>query len=360
MNATVAPYNLNEEEEKKLILREYRALLRALKTRIKRGDKTLLRRAFEMAVDAHMDMRRKSGEPYILHPIAVARIVVEEIGLGIRSTICALLHDVVEDTEISLEDIESEFGSQLAKIIDGLTKISNVVDLKANTTVQAENFRKILLTLAEDPRVILIKLADRLHNMRTLGSMSRDKQLKIASETTYLYAPLAHRLGLYEIKTELEDLALKYTQPDVYVEIARGLKETKRDRTRYVNEFIKPIKEELTLANLDFEIYGRPKSIHSIWNKMRTKHVAFEEVYDLFAIRIIINSNSEKEKDDCWKVYSLVTNYYTPSPDRLRDWISVPKSNGYEALHTTVMGNAGKWVEVQIRSKRMNDIAEKV
>jgi GTP pyrophosphokinase len=359
MNATVAPYNLNEEEEKKLILREYRALLRALKTRIKRGDKTLLRRAFEMAVDAHMDMRRKSGEPYILHPIAVARIVVEEIGLGIRSTICALLHDVVEDTEISLEDIESEFGSQLAKIIDGLTKISNVVDLKANTTVQAENFRKILLTLAEDPRVILIKLADRLHNMRTLGSMSRDKQLKIASETTYLYAPLAHRLGLYEIKTELEDLALKYTQPDVYVEIARGLKETKRDRTRYVNEFIKPIKEELIQANLDFEIYGRPKSIHSIWNKMRTKHVAFEEVYDLFAIRIIINSNSEKEKDDCWKVYSLVTNYYTPSPDRLRDWISVPKSNGYEALHTTVMGNAGKWVEVQIRSKRMNDIAEK-
>ena len=359
MNATVAPYNLNEEEEKKLILREYRALLRALKTRIKRGDKTLLRRAFEMAVDAHMDMRRKSGEPYILHPIAVARIVVEEIGLGIRSTICALLHDVVEDTEISLEDIESEFGSQLAKIIDGLTKISNVVDLKANTTVQAENFRKILLTLAEDPRVILIKLADRLHNMRTLGSMSRDKQLKIASETTYLYAPLAHRLGLYEIKTELEDLALKYTQPDVYVEIARGLKETKRDRTRYVNEFIKPIKEELIQANLDFEIYGRPKSIHSIWNKMRTKHVAFEEVYDLFAIRIILNSSPEKEKDDCWKVYSLVTNYYTPSPDRLRDWISVPKSNGYEALHTTVMGNAGKWVEVQIRSKRMNDIAEK-
>ena len=209
MNATVAPYNLNEEEEKKLILREYRALLRALKTRIKRGDKTLLRRAFEMAVDAHMDMRRKSGEPYILHPIAVARIVVEEIGLGIRSTICALLHDVVEDTEISLEDIESEFGSQLAKIIDGLTKISNVVDLKANTTVQAENFRKILLTLAEDPRVILIKLADRLHNMRTLESMPRDKQLKISSETAYLYAPLAHRLGLYSIKSELEDLKNK-------------------------------------------------------------------------------------------------------------------------------------------------------
>ncbi len=352
-------YNLNEEEEKKLILREYRALLRALKHRIKKGDKKLLRRAFEISVDAHKDMRRKSGEPYILHPLAVARIVVEEIGLGVTSSICALLHDVVEDTEMTLQDIEAEFGSRYAKIIDGLTKISNVVDLKADTTIQAENFRKILLTLADDPRVILIKLGDRLHNMRTLESMSREKQLKISSETTYIYSPLAHRLGLYEIKSELEDLALKYTQPEVYWEIAQGLRETKRERSRYINEFIRPIKEELQDLGLNVDIYGRPKAIHSIWNKMRTKHVAFEEVYDLFAIRIILNSPQEKEKEDCWKVYSVITNFYKPSPERLRDWISVPKGNGYEALHTTVMGPGGRWVEVQIRSARMNEIAEK-
>jgi GTP pyrophosphokinase len=357
--AVATTYNKNEEEEKKLILREYRALLRALKQRIKKGDRRLVRRAFEIAVDAHRDMRRKSGEPYILHPLAVARIVVEEIGLGVTSSICALLHDTVEDTEITLEDIEQEFGQSYAKIIDGLTKISNVVDLKADTTVQAENFRKILLTLAEDPRVILIKLADRLHNMRTLDSMSREKQLKISSETTYIYSPLAHRLGLYEIKSELEDLALKYTQPEVYTEISKGLKETKRDRSRYINEFIRPIKEELQNLDFNFEIYGRPKAIHSIWNKMRTKHVSFEEVFDLFAIRIILNSSPEKEKEDCWKVYSIVTNFYRPSPERLRDWISVPKGNGYEALHTTVMGKGGRWVEVQIRSARMNEIAEK-
>jgi GTP diphosphokinase / guanosine-3',5'-bis(diphosphate) 3'-diphosphatase len=355
----VTTYNKNDEEEKKLILREYRALLKGLKHRIKKGDKKLIRRAFEISVEAHRDMRRKSGEPYILHPLAVARIVVEEIGLGVTSTICALLHDTVEDTEITLEEIEQEFGTSYAKIIDGLTKISNVVDLKADTTVQAENFRKILLTLAEDPRVILIKMADRLHNMRTLDSMSREKQLKISSETTYIYSPLAHRLGLYEIKSELEDLALKYTQPEVYLEISKGLKETKRDRTRYINEFIRPIKEELQKNDFDFEIYGRPKAIHSIWNKMRTKHVSFEEVFDLFAIRIILNSPQEKEKEDCWKVYSFVTNFYRPSTERLRDWISVPKGNGYEALHTTVMGPSGRWVEVQIRSSRMNEIAEK-
>jgi guanosine-3',5'-bis(diphosphate) 3'-pyrophosphohydrolase len=356
---TTAIYNKNEDEEKKLILREYRALLRALKQRIKKGDKRLIRRAFEISVDAHKDMRRKSGEPYILHPLAVSRIVVEEIGLGVTSAISALLHDVVEDTEITLEDIEREFGEKFSKIIDGLTKISNVVDLKADTTVQAENFRKILLTLADDPRVILIKLADRLHNMRTLGSMSREKQLKISSETTYIYSPLAHRLGLYEIKSELEDLSLKYTQPEVYMEIAKGLKETKRDRSRYINDFIKPVKEELQNLGFDFEIYGRPKAIHSIWNKMRMKHVSFEEVYDLFAIRVIVNSPAEREKEDCWKVYSIVTNFYRPSPERLRDWISVPKGNGYEALHTTVMGKGGRWVEVQIRSSRMNEIAEK-
>ncbi len=352
-------YHRDEDEEKKQITREYRALLRSLKQRLKRGDKAKLRRAFEMAVDAHKDMRRKSGEPYVLHPIAVARIVVDEVGLGVTSAICALLHDVVEDTELTLEDIEREFGDSHAKIIDGLTKISNVVDLKAETTVQAENFRKILLTLAEDPRVILIKLADRLHNMRTLGSMAKEKQLKIASETTYIYSPLAHRLGLYEIKSELEDLSLKYTQPEVYEEIENGLKETKRERTRYINEFIKPIKQELEKQKYKFKIFGRPKSIHSIWNKMRTKHVAFEEVYDLFAIRVIIDTPEPKEKEDCWKVYSIVTNFYKPSPDRLRDWISVPKGNGYEALHTTVMGQSGRWVEVQIRTARMNEIAEK-
>ena len=356
---TTTTYNKNDEEEKRLILREYRALLRGLKQRIKKGDKRLIRRAFEISVDAHKDMRRKSGEPYILHPLAVARIVVEEIGLGVTSSICALLHDVVEDTEITLEDIEREFGEKYVKIIDGLTKISNVVDLKADTTVQAENFRKILLTLADDPRVILIKLADRLHNMRTLGSMNREKQLKISSETTYIYSPLAHRLGLYEIKSELEDLSLKYTQPEVYTEIAKGLKETKRDRSRYINDFIKPIKEELQDQDIKFEIYGRPKAIHSIWNKMRSKQVSFEEVYDLFAIRIIVDSPQEREKEDCWKVYSVVTNFYRPSPERLRDWISVPKGNGYEALHTTVMGKGGRWVEVQIRSARMNEIAEK-
>jgi guanosine-3',5'-bis(diphosphate) 3'-pyrophosphohydrolase len=348
-----------DEQEKRTILREYRALLRGLKHRIKKGDRDMLRRAFEIAADAHKETRRKSGEPYILHPLAVARIVVEEIGLGVTSSICALLHDVVEDTELTLEDITREFGGQYAKIIDGLTKISNVVDMKAGTTVQAENFRKILLTLADDPRVILIKLADRLHNMRTMDSMSREKQLKISSETTYIYSPLAHRLGLYEIKSELEDLALKYTQPEVFTDITKGLKETKRERTKYINEFIRPLKEELERAGLDFEIYGRPKAVHSIWNKMRKKHVSFEEVYDIFAIRIILNSPTDREKADCWKAYSIITNNYRPSTERLRDWISVPKGNGYEALHTTVMGPSGRWVEVQIRSERMNEIAEK-
>ncbi len=359
MNVTAEQLNSREEREKRQILREYRALLRGLKQRIKKGDRVMLRRAFEIAADAHKDTRRKSGEPYILHPLAVARIVVEEIGLGVTSTICALLHDVVEDTEMTLEDIGREFGEQYAKIIDGLTKISNVVDLKAETTIQAENFRKILLTLADDPRVILIKLADRLHNMRTMDSMSREKQLKISSETTYIYSPLAHRLGLYEIKSELEDLALKYTQPEVFMDITKGLKDSKRERTKYINEFIRPLKDELEEADFKFEIFGRPKAVHSIWNKMRTKHVAFEEVYDIFAIRIILDSPPEQEKSDCWKVYSIITNIYKPSTERLRDWVSVPKGNGYEALHTTVMGPGGRWVEVQIRSKRMNEIAEK-
>jgi len=355
--ALTPKYNLNEEQEKKLILREYRALLRCLKTRIKPGDRKSIRHAFEMAVEAHKSMRRKSGEPYILHPIAVARICVEEIGLGVRSTICALLHDTVEDTDITLDDIQREFGTEIARIVDGLTKISNVVDV--NASQQAENFRKILLTLTDDPRVIIIKLADRLHNMRTMDSMRHEKQLKISSETVYVYAPLAHRMGLYNIKTEMEDLAMKYLEPDTYKDIARKLAETRRERTKYINEFIRPLKEKLERGGFDFEIYGRPKSIHSIWNKMKKKGVSFEEVYDLFAIRVILNSPPEKEKEECWKVYSIITDEYTPAPERLRDWLSNPKSNGYEALHTTVMGPLGKWVEVQIRTKRMNEIAEK-
>ena len=355
--AKTAKYNLNEEQEKKLIVREYRSLLRSLKTKLKPGDKDLIRIAFQMAVEAHKTMRRKSGEPYILHPLAVAKICAEEIGLGVRSTICSLLHDTVEDTDITLEDIGREFGSEITKIVDGLTKISNVIDVNASR--QAENFKKILLTLTDDPRVILIKLADRLHNMRTLDCMNREKQLKVSSETVYVYAPLAHRMGLYNIKTEMEDLAMKYMEPDTYKEIAKKLAETRKERTKFINEFIKPIKDKLTRAKIKFEIHGRPKSIHSIWNKMKKKGVVFEEVYDLFAIRIIIDTTPEKEKEECWKVYSMITDEYNPSPERLRDWLSNPKSNGYEALHTTVMGPEGRWVEVQIRTQRMNEIAEK-
>lgn len=357
-NHIVIPkYELNEEQENKEIVRRYRALLRALKPKLKSGDKELVRTAFKMSVDAHKTMRRKSGEPYIFHPLAVAMICVEEIGLGVRSTICGLLHDTVEDTDVTLEEIQGEFGGEIAKIIDGLTKISTVVD--NNTTQQAENFKKILLTLTDDPRVILIKLADRLHNMRTLDSMKLEKQLKISSETVYVFAPLAHRMGLYAVKTEMEDLALKYIEPDVYRMIAKKLSETRRERSRYINEFIRPVKERLDKTAYAYEIYGRPKSIHSIWNKMKKKNVEFEEVYDLFAIRVIMDVSPEQEKEACWKVYSIVTDMYNPAPERLRDWLSNPKSNGYEALHTTVMGPQGKWVEVQIRSKRMNEIAEK-
>jgi GTP diphosphokinase / guanosine-3',5'-bis(diphosphate) 3'-diphosphatase len=355
--AQIPKYNLTGDQEKKLILREYRSLLRSLKSKLKPGDRKLIRNAFEMAAEAHKTMRRKSGEPYILHPLAVARICVEEIGLGVRSTICSLLHDTVEDTDIGLDDVEREFGTEIARIVDGLTKISNVIDV--NASKQAENFKKILLTLTDDPRVILIKLSDRLHNMRTLDSMKREKQLKISSETVYVYAPLAHRMGLYSMKTEMEDLAMKFLEPEIYKEIAKKLAETKRERTKFINEFIKPIKDKLEKSDFDSEIYGRPKSIHSIWNKMKKKAVGFDEVYDLFAIRVIIDSPPEREKEDCWKVYSMITDEYIPSPERLRDWLSNPKSNGYEALHTTVMGPQGRWVEVQIRTKRMNEIAEK-
>lgn len=347
----------NPEKDKQLILKEYRALLRNMKKNLSTAEKKEVRLAFEMANDAHKDMRRKSGEPYILHPLAVARIVSEEIGLGVTSVVCALLHDVIEDTELTESDIAQSFDKKTAKIIVGLTKIKGVFDL--NSSQQAENFRKLLLTIADDIRVILIKLADRLHNMRTMESMPADKQMKIASETLYIYAPLAHRLGLYAIKTELEDLSLKYTQPIIYKEIAYKLQQSKRERTRYINEFIKPVEEILNKEGFHFEIYGRPKSIYSIYNKMLKKAVTFEEVYDLFAIRIILDTPPEFEKRDCWSVYSLLTDTYQPQPDRLRDWISASKANGYEALHTTVMGPRGRWVEVQIRSRRMHDIAEK-
>ncbi len=348
-----------EEIERFEILRRYRALLRAVKPFMKKGDKRLLRTAFDMALEAHKDMRRKSGEPYIYHPLEVARITVEEVGLGTTSVICALLHDVVEDTEVTLEEIEREFGNVVARIIDGLTKISGLYNKSTNTSDQAENFRKMLLTLADDVRVILIKLADRLHNMRTLDSMPKEKQLKIASETSFLFAPLAHRLGLYAVKSELEDLALKYTEPEVYKDIARKLQETKAKRDRFIRDFIVPIRREMETTGMSFEIKGRPKSIFSIWNKMRKQGVEFEEVYDLFAIRIIIDSEQEREKADCWRAYSVVTDLYQPNPKRLRDWISTPKANGYESLHTTVMGAGGRWVEVQIRTRRMDEIAEK-
>ncbi|HWW37749.1 RelA/SpoT family protein [Pedobacter sp.] len=345
------------EAEKKEILKRYRALLRACKPTLQRGDKKEIRKAFDMALESHKNMRRKSGEPYIYHPIAVAQIAAEEIGLGTTSIVCALLHDVVEDTDITLEDIEREFGKKTAKIIDGLTKISGVFDY--NSSLQAENFRKMLLTLADDVRVILIKLADRLHNMRTMDFMPRQKQLKIASETIYLYAPLAHRLGLYAIKSELEDLSMKYLEPDTYKYIATQLNEKKAERNLFIKRFVEPINEILAEQGLVADIFGRPKSIHSIWNKMKKKNIPFEEVYDLFAIRIILDSPPEHEKADCWKAYSIVTDLYRPNPDRLRDWVSSPKGNGYESLHTTVMGPKGQWVEVQIRTQRMNEIAEK-
>ena len=342
--------------ENKEIARRYRQLLKVSKWSREKGDITVIRKAFDLAVDAHSSMRRKSGEPYIYHPIAVARIAAEEIGLGTTSIVCALLHDVVEDTDITLEDIEQEFNPKIANIIDGLTKISGVYDTKSP---QAENFRKMLLTMADDVRVILIKLCDRLHNMRTLEHMSDRGQLKIASETSFIYAPLAHRLGLYAIKTELEDLSLKYTQPSLYQELKFKLNATKDERNKYIRSFIKPLKIELEELGVDFEIKGRPKSIHSIYNKMVTKDLEFEDVYDLFAIRIILDSDPEDEKMDCWNVYSIITSIFKPNPERMRDWISIPKSNGYESLHATVMGPKGQWVEVQIRSSRMDAIAEK-
>lgn len=346
------------DKENQEIVKAYRNLLKSSRRTLEKGDKKQIRKAFDIALEAHRNMRRKSGEPYIMHPLAVALICSEEIGLGTTSIICALLHDTVEDTDITLDFVKQHFGPKVATIIDGLTKISGVFD-QQDKSMQAENFKKMLLTLSDDVRVILIKLADRLHNMRTLDSMGAKSQLKIASETHYVYAPLAHRLGLYSIKTELEDLATKYLEPDHYNLIKNKLQETKTQRNRYIRQFCEPIETELSAMGFKYEIKGRPKSIHSILNKMKKQNVPFEEVYDLFAIRIILDSELELEKSDCWKAYSIVTDFYKPNPDRLRDWISTPKSNGYESLHTTVMGPKGQWVEVQIRSERMDAIAEK-
>jgi GTP pyrophosphokinase len=351
-------YTADPEIEKKEILNQYRNLLRVWSKREKPVNKKLVRKAFNMAVDAHKDMRRKSGEPYIYHPLEVARIAAGEIGLGATSVICALLHDVVEDTEYKLADIRPIFGETVTRIIDGLTKIDEIFE-HPSSSAQAENFRKMLLTLSVDVRVILIKLADRLHNMRTLDAMPRDKQLKIASETLYLFAPLAHRLGLYSIKSELEDLALKFLEPEIYNTIYNKLKESRPERKRFINKFIYPIKKELADKGMDFTIHGREKSIYSIWEKMKKKEIPFEDVFDLFAVRVVIDVPSQEEKEQCWRVYSVITDYYRPNQARLRDWISLPKANGYEALHTTVMSRSGKWVEIQIRTRRMDEIAEK-
>lgn len=345
------------EEENKELIRKYRKLLRHAKPFLKDDDSKMIRKAFNLSMEAHEGMRRKSGEPYIYHPLEVAQICVGEIGLGTTSIISALLHDVVEDTDYEVEDIRREFGEKVAQIIDGLTKISGVGS--STDSGQAENFRKMLLTLSHDVRVILVKLADRLHNMRTLGSMPRHKQLKIASETIFLYAPLAHRLGLYAIKSEMEDLHLKYTHGEVYHSIVDNIKITKEVRDRFIRRFIRPLQQDLSVHNFKFNIKGRVKSIHSIWDKMQKQDIPVEEVFDLFAIRIIVDVPMELEKAVCWQVYSIVTDFYRPNPDRLRDWVSTPKANGYESLHTTVMSRTGKWVEVQIRTKRMDDIAEK-
>jgi len=346
------------EKENKAILQEYKELLRISYQTLTPEDKKLIRKAFDVAMDAHKDQRRKSGEAYFFHPIAVAKIVASEIGLGATAIAAALMHDVVEDTPITVEDIEKMFNPKVAQLVEGLTKISKV-QKEMNVSMQAENFRKMLLTLNDDVRVILIKIADRLHNMQTLETMEDFKQVKIASETLYIYAPLAHRLGLYKIKNKLEDLGLKYTEPEIYNDIVSKLKETKEEQDAYIKDISDVLKTALDAENMDYIIKGRPKSIYSIYRKMKAQGVGFDEVYDKFALRIVYKSNPHEEKFLAWKIYSIVTDHYRPSPSRLRDWISSPKTTGYEALHITVMGPKGRWVEVQIRSERMDEIAEK-
>ncbi len=352
--------NIFDEEDIKQIQSEYESLVNNLLRCNKPGDKELIDKAFKIANEAHWDMRRKSGEPYIIHPIKVAKIVNQEIGLGAKSIAVSLLHDVVEDTEYTLEDVERDFGEKIASLIDGLTKISGTYNKENSSSLQAENFRKMLLTLSDDLRVILIKIADRLHNMRTLDSLPEHKKMKVAGETIYLYAPLANRLGLYAIKSELEDLSFKYRHPNIYEEIATKLKHGERKYVALINKFSLPIIDKLTNSGIKFDINGRPKSIYSIWKKMQSKTVPFEEVFDVLAVRIVFEpAPNIPEKTQCWNIYSIITDSYMPKPDRLRDWVSRPKPNGYEALHLTVMGPEGKWVEIQIRSKRMDEIAEK-
>ncbi len=346
-------------EDEALIKEKWDDLLLSC-TKICKNDEdwNFIKRAFFLAKEAHEGVRRRSGEPYLLHPIAVAKIVIEEIGLGVKSVVAALLHDVVEDTEYTVEDMERIFGPKIASMVDGLTKMSGVFN--ADTSEQAEYFRKVLLTLSDDVRVILIKIADRLHNMRTLGSMPLNKQIKITGETIYLFAPLAYRLGLYSIKSELEDLCMKYRFPQQYEEITKKLQESEASRREFIDKFNAPIIAALNRDNFNYEISGRLKSVYSIWSKMQRKQIPFEEIYDLFAIRIVFKPLPfPSEKTQCWQIYSTITDIYTPKPDRLRDWISMPKANGYEALHSTVMGPAGVWVEVQIRTQRMEDIAER-
>jgi len=349
-----------DEEDKNRIQAGYDSLVNNLLRCNKPGDRELIDKAFKIANEAHWNMRRKSGDPYIMHPIAVAKIVNQEIGLGARSIATALLHDVVEDTDYTLDDVKRDFNPKIASLIDGLTKISGTYNKEASSSMQAENFRKMLLTLSDDMRVILIKIADRLHNMRTLDSMPEHKRMKIAGETIFLYAPLAQRLGLFSIKSELEDLSFKFRQPQIYDEIAVKLKHSEKKYYALINKFSLPIIEKLTSAGYNFDINGRPKSIFSIWKKMQSKNVPFEEIYDVLAVRIVFDPAPEiSEKTQCWNIYSIITDTYLPKPDRLRDWISRPKPNGYEALHLTVMGPEGKWVEVQIRSRRMDEIAER-
>ncbi|WP_237275075.1 RelA/SpoT family protein [Tenacibaculum ovolyticum] len=351
-------YNATIEEENKEIANRYKNLLKGTYQTLSEDDKKLIRKAFDIAVEAHSEQRRKTGEPYIFHPIAVAKIVADEIGLGATSIAAALLHDVVEDTPYTIDDMDRLFGENIARIVSGLTKISSLKK-EQDYSIQAENFRKMLLTLHDDVRVILIKIADRLHNMQTMDAMPPHKQVKIASETLYIYAPLAHRLGLYNIKTELEDLGLKYTEPEVYKDILTKIKDSKEDQQKYINSFTGILKEALDKEGFNYDIKGRFKSIFSIRKKMQKQNVTFDEVYDKFAIRIIYEPTSGDEKFDAWKIYSIVTDFFKPNPARLRDWISQPKSTGYEALHITVIGPQSKWVEVQVRSERMDEIAEK-
>ncbi len=343
-------------EEEKVIKKAFTGLLSKVKPKLTDEDKVHMQKAYKIATDGHKSQRRKSGEPYVLHPLEVARICFEEIGLGPTAVISAILHDVVEDTPYTLEDISENFGPKITKIVDGLTKLDGLYNVQSP---QAENYKKVLSTLVEDVRVVLIKMADRLHNLRTIGSMPRQKQIKIAAETSYIYIPLAHRLGLYSVKTELQDICLKINEPDTYQEIITKLKDTQAEREKYIDKFIRPLEPGLKKLGIPYRVTGRPKAISSIYNKLKTKKVPFEEIYDLFAVRIIIDPELEEEKSFSWQIYSIITDFYKPIPERLKDWVTTPKGNGYESLHTTVIGPDGRYVEVQIRSERMDEIAER-